>query len=114
MRVTIKVLCNGKEIEAAKQENQKRANQRVQEGQKAKKDRVEILDLEVPKEDLKEVPKDFNGFDIVWATISQNDMIFIKTDTEAFECLRDTEVEKKISEIIELKELAKKKELESK
>lgn len=114
MRVTIKVLCNAKEIETAKQENQKRANQRAHELQKAKKDRVEILDLEVPKEDLKEVPKDFNGFDIVWSTISQNDMIFIKTDTEAFECLRDAEIEKYISEIIELKESAKRKELQLK
>lgn len=115
MEVKIKVLWNGKEIEEAKAENQKRQSERVAENQKPKSQRVEILDVEVPEKELKEQPRHFNRFDVDWFTISQNNMIFITlTNGEKFEAVRDKQVEKQLAEAIELKEKASKKQLELK
>ena len=107
MEVTIKVLANSEAIEKAKAENQKKASERQAESQsqKPKNKRVEILDVEVPEKELKNQPMWLNGNDIKWATISQNNMIFIcLEDGYKFECLRDEAIEKRIAEILTQKE----------
>jgi len=115
MEVKIKVLWNGKAIEDAKAENQKRQSERVAENQKQKSQRIEIKDVQVPEKELKEQPRHFNVFDVKWFSISSNNMIFLSMeDGEKFEAVRDEQVEKQLEQAIELKEKASKKQFELK
>lgn len=114
MNAIIKVLKNSQEIEDAKQANQLVQTKRNQELQKPKKDRVEILDVTIPEKVLEEKPYLFNVFDVEWATISQNDMIFITTEKgRSFEVVYDEAIWKEINAVLTLKEKAHTTKLKS-